>query len=944
MEGSRGKKKEHRHHTLIFFGMCLAVVCFTLLLAGVASAAPTFYDDFSDGKFQDRTGTDPWGRPLPEWKVALGSVTDFDASTGRLRMTRKSGRNQLEADFSALGDEYFKLSFDYRTQVPDGAQDYVEVRIYNSAGDYFVWTRKNDGHHWYTLYFADGSCIGLLGGSQAPMIPYATGSWTYEDMQWHHVDIERHPDHRMYILVDGLRIGSSWASDYGVPADLEWEQTHSGNIELWDNPRLYHASPWDEGGYGDGADFPDVTLEGEITKIQIEWSYWDHEAERYAIDNIVFQSLDDNVSPYTSGHSPAKDAAGVSRDTNIAVHILDEGVGIDQSSIVMTVEETPVTPIITGTGSDYTVTYTPPTTFDYGQVVDITINAQELAGNIMPQDSYSFTIESAPDTTSPAAVTNLATSNPTANSIILTWTAPGDDENTGTASEYDIRYSLAQITEANWDYATQCTDEPNPQVAGSTETITVTGLSPDTTYYFALKTADEVSNWSGISNSPSGTTTEETYLVAEWDFDDGSGTVAYDSSGNNNNGTLTNMVSAAAWVDGKIGKALQFDGVDDCVNCGNDSSFDFTSAITIEAWIKTSGSEGWQEIVDKYHTGWYLDINSGGHLSFRVVDSNLNSQSLLPLNDWVHIAATYKSGERKVYLNGKVDNQDSQTGSIGTNKYVVSMGSRMGQTNAAFKGAVDEVKIYNIALSAEEISAHYQEGLEDTIPPASISNLQNNAGTTWINWTWTNPLDNDFRHTKVYLDGIWQTNTSSMYFNATNLTPNTTYEIGTRTVDTTGNVNSTWVNQTAKTLALNSPPVSDPNNPYTGTEGVSILFKGSGSYDPDGTIVSYLWAFGDGKNATEVNPTHTYTQNGTYNVTLTVTDNEAATNANTTTAAIADTEPAADFSATPTSGQEPLTVAFTDNSASHDGIVAWNWDFNNDSVTDSTEQNPTHVY
>jgi PKD repeat protein len=77
---------------------------------------------------------------------------------------------------------------------------------------------------------------------------------------------------------------------------------------------------------------------------------------------------------------------------------------------------------------------------------------------------------------------------------------------------------------------------------------------------------------------------------------------------------------------------------------------------------------------------------------------------------------------------------------------------------------------------------------------------------------------------------------------------------------------------------------------------------------------------------------------------LTVTDNDDEINTSTTTATIADTEPTADLSATPTSGQEPLTVNFTDNSTSHDGIVAWNWDFNNDNVTDSTEQNSTYVY
>jgi hypothetical protein len=111
-----------------------------------------------------------------------------------------------------------------------------------------------------------------------------------------------------------------------------------------------------------------------------------------------------------------------------------------------------------------------------------------------------------PDTTAPAAVANLAATSPTVNSITLTWTAPGDDANTGTAAQYDIRYSTAAITPANWDAATQATGEPAPHVAGTAENFVVSGLNANTPYYFAMKTGDEVPNWSDISNAPSATT------------------------------------------------------------------------------------------------------------------------------------------------------------------------------------------------------------------------------------------------------------------------------------------------------------------------------------------------------------------------------------------------------------------------------------------------------
>ena len=111
-----------------------------------------------------------------------------------------------------------------------------------------------------------------------------------------------------------------------------------------------------------------------------------------------------------------------------------------------------------------------------------------------------------PYATPPAAVTDLAISKTSTSSITLTWTAPGDDGNSGTASQYDIRYSTSGIDETTWDVASQCAGEPKPQPAGSKETFTLTRRSTETTFYLALKTADEVFAWSQLSNVVTGTT------------------------------------------------------------------------------------------------------------------------------------------------------------------------------------------------------------------------------------------------------------------------------------------------------------------------------------------------------------------------------------------------------------------------------------------------------
>ncbi|RLC91893.1 MAG: hypothetical protein DRI39_09405, partial [Chloroflexi bacterium] len=101
----------------------------------------------------------------------------------------------------------------------------------------------------------------------------------------------------------------------------------------------------------------------------------------------------DTTPPYTSGHDPPPGATTVPVNTNIVVHVQDDGYGVDQATITMTVEGADVTAelIITGTASDYTVTYDPPADFDCSQVVDVTVDASDLAGNAMTQDAYSFT-------------------------------------------------------------------------------------------------------------------------------------------------------------------------------------------------------------------------------------------------------------------------------------------------------------------------------------------------------------------------------------------------------------------------------------------------------------------------------------------------------------------------------------------------------------------------
>jgi len=139
---------------------------------------------------------------------------------------------------------------------------------------------------------------------------------------------------------------------------------------------------------------------------------------------------------------------------------------------------------------------------------------------------------------------------------------------------------------------------------------------------------------------------------------------------------------------------------------------------------------------------------------------------------------------------------------------ILSGGSNL-SASYSFTGLLE----YNYTYS---VSGNFSNGNNDTTPivwtyveltpPASITNLQNVTTATTSNWTWTDPADADFDHVEVWLNGSFDSNISAgnQSFNATGLTPITEYIFSTRTVDTVGNINQTWVNQTTRTNAIAS--------------------------------------------------------------------------------------------------------------------------------------------
>jgi PKD repeat protein len=141
----------------------------------------------------------------------------------------------------------------------------------------------------------------------------------------------------------------------------------------------------------------------------------------------------------------------------------------------------------------------------------------------------------------------------------------------------------------------------------------------------------------------------------------------------------------------------------------------------------------------------------------------------------------------------------------------------------------------------------------------------------------------------------------------------------------------------------NLPPVADfsfsPTNPK---RNQNISFSDE-SYDADGTLVSWNWDFGDGSESTTRNPSYHYSHDGDYEVTLTVIDDDGATNSISKNISIGNQKPIADFSYTPVTPTIENIVYFTDKSTDSDGyITSWLWDFGDGNS--SLERNPNHHY
>jgi len=297
-------------------------------------------------------------------------------------------------------------------------------------------------------------------------------------------------------------------------------------------------------------------------------------------------------------------------------------------------------------------------------------------------------------------------------------------------------------------------------------------------------------------------------LIAHWEFDEGSGTIARDSSGNGYDGTLQ---GDPQWVAGMVGSgALSLDGTDGLVEVGHDASLSLTDTLTITAWVRVHNLSTYYFLVCKQPSGTARD-NYPGNYEFRTeVNSGAlqfghqetegeqytfyTSDSPIAVEQWHHVAVTVTRGDLvEFYIDGVAAGSSEQSTNFGVlNDEPVRIGGRK-DGYSFFNGILDDIRLYDRALSAIQI-----QKLFEGIPPTfTIAEKPDPAdGTmhedTWVNLSWS-PGDFAVSH-DVYLgdnyedvnngtEGTFRGNQASTFFVAgfpgfpypDGLVPGTTY-------------------------------------------------------------------------------------------------------------------------------------------------------------------------
>ncbi|MGY6521495.1 MAG: LamG-like jellyroll fold domain-containing protein, partial [Mongoliitalea sp.] len=268
--------------------------------------------------------------------------------------------------------------------------------------------------------------------------------------------------------------------------------------------------------------------------------------------------------------------------------------------------------------------------------------------------------------------------------------------------------------------------------------LVLSDLAAEQTYFWRIrKGSDEQSTaWSEMRSftllAPFSNTNSEG-LVGHWKMDEGQGNTLVDASGNNNHATLLNT-NDVAWEDAVLDLGLQFPGTTNrFATKAHNPSLRFEKALTIAGWVKPTRF-GRNTILNKNQDGkgFELSLENDGTIAFRVNRNGTASNRLVSkfnyeahLNQWIHVSATFNGTSSKIYINGELDSQanfsERDITSLGGDLVIGALG-----TIQRFTGTMDDLRLYDRALTAEEVLALYllPESLQKPASPI-LSNPAN---------------------------------------------------------------------------------------------------------------------------------------------------------------------------------------------------------------------------
>jgi PKD repeat protein len=304
------------------------------------------------------------------------------------------------------------------------------------------------------------------------------------------------------------------------------------------------------------------------------------------------------------------------------------------------------------------------------------------------------------------------------------------------------------ITSWKWDFpgsqtpsvtntTAKVTTATYPTAGAYNVSLTVTGSSGSVTKTYpnlitvtAPATTPTTPTTPTAPTTPTTPTTPDTSsngLVAAYGFEDASGTAVADASGKGNNGTINGAVSIST---GHSGKALKFNGSSNWITVNDSASLDLATGMTLEAWVyPLSQSNGGNTIILKEAPGaevYALYSEEDVNLPVSYINNgsyrNVTGPNRLPANTWTHLVATYDGSYQRLYVNGVQVAQKAQSGQIQQSSGVLRIGGNS-VWGEYFDGYIDEVRIYNRALTATEVS----NNMKTPVSAGSTSSATNTA-------------------------------------------------------------------------------------------------------------------------------------------------------------------------------------------------------------------------